>query len=440
MRKNGLSILSQRLAARDPKKWRAGLVGIALLFGGVAAFGTVQRPEEPPVAPQKVVEELALSFGAAPAPAATHTDEVFWREERFARGDTFASFLARLGINTRDAAQIVRENGGARLFRIMRPGMSVQAETDIDGALYSLRLVDGQSSVVGLKRSGDGFSEFDEAVALVRSVKVAAGEIQTSLFAATDAAGLPEGVAIQIAEIFSGDIDFHRDLRRGDRFSVVYEMFYHGGQALKAGRVLAAEFINNGNRQRAVWYEAPNGRGNYYTPEGKSLQKAFLRSPLEFSRVTSGFAMRFHPVLQEWRRHKGVDYGAPTGTRIRATADGVVEFAGRQNGYGNTVILRHNGGVTTLYAHMNGFAGGMRKGVRIHQGDTIGYVGATGWATGPHLHYEFRVNGQQRNPLTIAMPSAEPLPAQQLGAFRTQAGAVAAHLDFLSDVQLVALD
>ena len=437
MQKNKFLILSQWLATRDRKKLRTGVAGLFLLLGGMAAFGTVQQPEHPPIAPQTIVEDLTLSFGQ---PSEAAAEQVFWREERFARGDTFASFLARLGVNGRDAAMVVRQNGRAQIFRAIGPGMSVQAETGINGDLYSLRLVSGRDSVVGLKRHGDGFAEFEEQIPLTRSVQVSAGAINSSLFASTDAAGLPDSVATQIAEIFSGDIDFHRDLRRGDRFSVVYEMYYHGGQAIKSGRVLAAEFTNNGRQFRAVWYADKADHGSYYTPEGKSLRKAFLRSPLEFSRVTSGFAMRFHPVLNEWRQHKGVDYGAPTGTRIRAAADGVIDFVGRQNGYGNTIILRHNGGITTLYAHMNGFAGGIRKGARVQQGETIGYVGSTGWATGPHLHYEFRVNGAQRNPLTIAMPSGDPLPASQLRAFREKVQPIMAHLEFLGDVRVASIN
>jgi murein DD-endopeptidase MepM/ murein hydrolase activator NlpD len=252
---------------------------------------------------------------------------------------------------------------------------------------------------------------------------------------------MPDGVTMQIADIFSGDVDFHRDLRKGDRFAVVYEAFHHNGRLLKSGRVLAAEFVNDRKALRAVWFDdAEQGRGGYFAPDGKNLRKAFLRSPLEFSRVTSGFAMRFHPILQQWRAHKGVDYGAPTGTRVRATADGVVDFAGTQGGYGKVVILRHHGGITTAYAHLNGFAGDVRRGARVAQGDTIGFVGATGWATGPHLHYEFRVNDQHRNPLTIAMPAAEPVPAERMPAFTVAARRLAGQLELLADVRLAALE
>ena len=244
------------------------------------------------------------------------------------------------------------------------------------------------------------------------------GEIRSSLFAATDAANLPDAVAIQIADIFSTDIDFHRDLRRGDRFTVVYETFYDQGERLRTGRVLAAEFVNNGKVYQAVWFQHGENEGGYYTLDGKNIRKAFLRSPLEFSRITSGFTnARFHPVLQEWRAHRGIDYGAPTGTRVKATGDGIVEFAGRQGGYGNLVVLRHQSQYTTWYGHLSGLAKGMRKGARVAQGEVIGYVGSTGLATGPHLHYEFRINNVHQNPLRVVMPSAPPITAEQRPAF-----------------------
>jgi murein DD-endopeptidase MepM/ murein hydrolase activator NlpD len=265
------------------------------------------------------------------------------------------------------------------------------------------------------------------------------GQVRTSLFQATDDADLPDSVAVQIAEIFGGEIDFTRDLRRGDTFSVIYEMFHHEGRAVRPGRVLAVEFVNNKKALHAVWFEDADG-GSYYAPDGASLRKAFLRSPLEFSRVTSGFAMRMHPLAREWRFHKGVDYAAPTGTRVRATGDGVVEFAARQNGYGNIVVLRHRGGVTTHYAHLNAFAPGVSKGTRVAQGDTIGFVGATGWATGPHLHYEFRVNDQHLNPLTVVMPSAEPIGPHQLGAFRSATQPLMARLALIQNVTLASLE
>ena len=209
---------------------------------------------------------------------------------------------------------------------------------------------------------------------------------------------------------------------------------------MKSGRVLAAEFINQKKSYRAVWFQDKEGHGGYYTPEGKNLRKAFLRSPLEFSRITSGFAMRLHPILQKWRAHRGIDYGAPTGTRVKATSDGVVAFAGRQGGYGNMVVLRHGGGVTTVYGHLSRFANGIRKGTRVGQGEVVGFVGQTGLATGPHLHYEFRVNNQYRNPLTVAFPAARPVAPERIAAFRLVAEPLAARLDLLASTNLALLE
>jgi murein DD-endopeptidase MepM/ murein hydrolase activator NlpD len=414
-------------------------LGLASLLAGVAATGTVRNAAEPvPPPTTTVVESLALPV----AEVVTAAVQPFSHEERFERGDTFASLLARLGVDSADAAQLVRQHGKSKPFRSLRTGMTVHAETSDYGALMRLHFLSAnRDTVLGFEREGDGFRVIEQPTKVSRHVVLKSGEIRSSLFAAADDAGLPDPVTMQIADIFSGDIDFHRDLRKGDRFAVLYEAFNHNGRPLKSGRVLAAEFVNNKRSFRAVWFDdAGADRGGYFAPDGKNLRKAFLRSPLEFSRVTSGFAMRFHPLLKEWRAHKGVDYGAPTGTRVRATADGVVDFAGRQGGYGNVVVVRHHGGITTLYAHLNGFAGDIRKGARIAQGDTVGFVGATGWATGPHLHYEFRVNSEHRNPLAIAMPAAEPVPADRMAAFLAAARPLAGKLELLADIRLAALE
>jgi murein DD-endopeptidase MepM/ murein hydrolase activator NlpD len=246
------------------------------------------------------------------------------------------------------------------------------------------------------------------------STRLAGGTITSSLFAATDASRIPDAIAVQMAEIFSGDIDFHRALRKGDQFSVVYETLEGDGEPLRAGRVLSAEFVNAGKTHQAMWFQAPAAsgavaastathtltKGGYYTLAGESLRRAFLASPMEFSRVTSGFSMRFHPILKTWRAHLGTDYGAPTGTPVRTVGDGVVDFAGVQNGFGNVVKVRHSNGSMTLYAHLSRI--NVRKGQNVSQGQNVGAVGATGWATGPHLHFEFLINGQHKDPQMVA--------------------------------------
>ncbi len=438
---NEARILAHSLYTKTRRRlpWIASGAG-AFLFG-VVAFGTVQDRPEPIITPQIVVEQLV------PAPVAV--DETvaggdYWAEERFQRGDTIASLLDRLGVDDAEAARLLRSPEQSRALRWLRPGMTVQARVGSNGELNALWYIAGRDLLVTIDRDGDGFRAGEQPAELQRRVMMKSGEIRSSLFAATDSAGLPDSVATQLADMFGGDIDFHRDLRRGDRFTVVYEMHSHNGRDIKSGRVRAAEFVNQKKVLRAVWWaNASNdggGKGGYFTPEGKNLRKAFLRSPLEFSRVSSGFAMRFHPILRQWRAHKGVDYAAPTGTRVKATGDGIIEFVGRQAGYGNLVVVRHHGSLTTHYAHLSSVAPGVRKGARTSQGDVIGYVGQTGWATGPHLHYEFRVGNEHRNPLTVALPAALPVPSDRLAAFRSVAGPLSAQLDMLRDTNLALLE
>lgn len=405
-----------------------GVALVAPLFGVVAAFGTVRDAQEP-VPVRDILETLAL----AATPVGDLGTIIYFREERIQSGDTIPTLLERLGADGTEAAEFSRSSQAARSFRLLRPGMTVRARVDDGGKLRSLAFLTGRDTILSIDRLGRGFVTFEEQAEAVRGIEMRSGEIKSSLFAATDAAGIPDSVAAQLADIFAGEIDFHRDLRRGDRFAIVFETLYHGGRAIRSGRVLAAEFSRQKNVYRAVWFQDPWGIGGYYTPEGANLRKAFLRSPLELSRVTSGFGMRRHPLFQQWRAHQGVDYGAPIGTRVRATGDGIATFAGRRNGYGNLIVLKHHGGYSTYYAHLRNFARGLRAGTRVAQGEVVGYVGQTGWATGPHLHYEFHVHNQNRNPLTIPFPAAQPIPATELPRFRRVAEPLATRLDLLKN-------
>jgi len=402
----------------------------------VAAFGIAPGTITEPVSRTQVVEDIPLP---ALAPS-VETDAGYWREERIQRGDTLGALLARLGAADPEALQFLRGTRAARGMHQLIPGRTVRARVTADGKLLALRYQNA-GNVLTLERQGDAFVVGENPVMLERRILMKSGEIRSSLFAATDAANLSDAVAIQIADIFSTDIDFHRDLRRGDSFTVAYEVLYDHGEPVRSGRVLAAEFVNQGKAYQAVYFDYAQGQGGYYTPEGKNIRKAFLRSPLEFSRVTSGFTnARFHPILQQWRAHKGIDYAAPTGTRVKATGDGVVEIAGRQGAYGNLVVLRHQSKYTTWYGHLSGFAKGIRKGARVAQGDVIGYVGATGLATGPHLHYEFRINDQHQNPLRVVLPSAPPITAEQRPAFEEAARPLARRLELLRGTNLARLD
>jgi murein DD-endopeptidase MepM/ murein hydrolase activator NlpD len=383
-----------------------------------------------------VVGVLPLS----PTPIDEAGLRIYFQEGVSRRKETPRSLLGRLGADEEDAEVILRSPRTTRPFRLLSPGTIVQTKLDQSGKLRSLWYLTDRDTVLSLDRVGEGFQTFEQGVELTRRIEMKAGEIETSLFAATDGAGIPDSVAIQLADIFGGELDFQRDLRRGDRFTVLYETLYYGGRAVRSARVLAAEFSNRKQTFRAVWFQDASGQGGYYTPEGENLRKVFLRSPLEFSRVTSRFGLRRHPILQQWRAHQGVDYGAPPGTKVKATGEGVVAFAGRKGGYGNLVVLRHYGGYSTYYAHLRDFARGLKQGKRVLQGETVGYVGQTGWATGPHLHYEFRVHEQNRNPLTMVFPSAQPLLQIEFPAFKRASEPLLARMDLLKGGDLAMLE
>ena len=411
-----------------------GVTSVTLL-GMVAAFALSPTSSDESRQLRTVQEELDASTALvrlANAHAAT-----FLREDFVQHSDTVSSLLTRLGITDQKALEFLRNDHEAQVIsRQMRPGKAVTARTGESGELISLYFpLNGRDSILLVERRGNSFVSSEEALNLETRTVVKSGEIRSSLFSATDEVDVPDAIATQLAEIFSGDIDFYRDLRKGDRFSLVYETYSLHGQAIKSGRILSAEFVNNQRHYSAYWYQSKEGKSGYYTADGKSLRRAFLRSPLEFSRVTSGFSnARVHPVLQVSRAHKGVDYGAPIGTQVRAVADGMVDFAGRQGGYGNLIILKHRTKYSTAYGHLNGFARGIRKGVRVNQGDTIGYVGRTGLATGPHLHYEFRVNSHQVNPLTMTLLSSVPLEPSQISRFKTAIAPLRDNLDLAKQI------
>jgi murein DD-endopeptidase MepM/ murein hydrolase activator NlpD len=310
----------------------------------------------------------------------------------------------------------------------------VQAESSGEGELLALRYFVNASSLLEVARGPEGLSARQRAIAEAPRLVYKTATIRSSLFAATDSVGIPDAIAMQLARVFATDIDFHSDLRKGDRFSVIYEMIYEAGQLVAPGRILAAQFVNDGRVHHAVLFEDDEGAEAYYSLDGTSKAKAFLRSPVEFSRVSSGFGTRFHPIFKNWRAHTGVDFAAPQGTRVLATADGHVVSAGARGGYGNAVEIRHGSGINTLYAHLSGFASGIRAGARVRQGQVIGFVGATGFATGPHLHYEFKVAGIHQDPLRVALPKADPVPARLRANFLAIANDARTKIDLVSSV------
>ena len=428
------------------------LVGVSVLCAAAAIAIAAQM--HPDVAARVVRQDLAVPEILAAIPQLSDDDAEFWREEKIVRGDTVLSVLARLGVRDADLSRFVHNDAGARALYRLLPGKSVRVQTDEDGDLLALRYLTRDGDLLEIDQTDTGdYKAQTVAPPFITRVQLRSGEINSSLYGAADAAGMPDAVTMQLAEIFSADIDFFHDLRRGDRFTVAYEVLELDGEPIRIGRVLAAEFVNKGVAYRAFQfgdrheghegYKGQEGApaASYYTEEGKSLRKAFLRSPMEFSRITSHFSLaRFHPIMQLWRAHKGIDFGAPTGTPVRATGEGTVDFVGKQGGYGNFILLKHHGAYTTAYGHLSRFAAGTRRGVRVHQGQVIGFVGQTGWATGPHLHYEFRISSVQRDPMSIALPVAVPIPADKLAAFRSRLQPLSRQLALARGLLLAAAD
>ncbi|WP_296827403.1 peptidoglycan DD-metalloendopeptidase family protein [Thiobacillus sp.] len=356
-------------------------------------------------------------------------------------GDTIASALGRLKIDELEIQRLLATDAVRQLATNIRAGKHIQATTTPDGQLLSIRFERRDGPTLTVLHQGDSYIAQDSSDQIETRVVMRSGHIVSSLYGATDSAGIPDKIADKMAETFSTSLDFREDLRRGDTFSVIYTVNYRNGEPVSTGKLLAAEFVNAGKVHRAVLFSDASGHESYYTPEGESLKKGFLRSPLEFSRVTSNFSSsRMHPVLGYARAHTGVDFGAPTGTRVKATGDATVEFAGRRGGYGNLVILRHQNGYETYYGHLSAFAPGIRRGRAVSQGDVIAYVGATGVATGPHLHYEVRIAGKPYNPLSVKLPGSPPLAAAQRTRFLQQTANWSDKLELLRGTNLAALD
>jgi murein DD-endopeptidase MepM/ murein hydrolase activator NlpD len=416
---------SSRALKQYPRRVTAVLATL-MLGGGGGAFAVVSFGPDASDLPVQMVQQTVQALPAyEPFSDLNIAQFRLFRSELTRSNDTANTLLQRLGVDDTVAAAFMRNNDTARQLLSGASGRSVTAETNDNNTLHKLTGrwssdTEGQFNRLVIEQTPDGFIARMESAPLTASTRLASGTIQSSLFASTDEANIPDVIASQVAEIFSGDIDFRRDLRKGDRYSIVYETLEGDGEPLRSGRVLSTEFVNNGKNFEAMWFQEPvpagvrasavaTAKGGYYTLDGQSLRRAFLASPLAFSRVSSGFGQRFHPILKNQRAHLGVDFAAPTGTPIRGASDAVVDFAGKQNGYGNVVFLKHRNNITTVYAHMSRI--NVRKGQHIDQGDVIGLVGSTGWATGPHLHYEFIKNGVHQDPLLMARDSNS-LPVQ----------------------------
>lgn len=429
-------------------RWPWFLAGLFLPVVGIllVILSTTEDPVVPemaaPIAAAGATASVPLSLpqaGVAPAMTAEATaaadPELSSTILTVQSGDSLDRLFRRHDLSLSDLAEMVQLSEARNYLVRLKPGDEVQV-AHRDGSIVALSREIDQIRVLNIDRADTGFAvDIIERPVEVRAVG-AYGVIQSSLFESAQAAGISDNVIMDMAGIFQWDIDFIQDVRDGDEFTVIYNELWRDGAKLRDGSIVAAEFINRGDLYRAASYEDPNGERGYFTPEGRSVRKAFLRAPVDFTRISSNFnPNRRHPVLNTIRAHRGVDYAARTGTPIRAAGDGKISFRGVNGGYGNTVIIQHGGNITTLYAHMSRFAD-PRLGARVRQGQTIGYVGQSGLATGPHLHYEYRVNGVHRNPRTVPLPPADPVPEAFRSDFETISAGLWRQLDLYRSAQL----
>jgi len=363
-----------------------------------------------------------------------------WKTATVKSGDTLARIAQRQGISAQEVHKLMQSGEDIQQITRIKPGDTIKYQTNTQSELLALSYDLSQTErLIANKKNGEFLVRTLDRPFEIHQNRTSA-TIQSSMYGAAKHSGLSDNLIMEMASIFGYDIDFALDVRKGDTFNIIWDEYHRDGEKIKDGPILAAEFINRGRVVRAVRYTDAAGNSDYFSPEGKSLRKAFLRSPVHFTRISSKFnPNRLHPIYKTKRPHRGVDYAARTGTPIYSAGDGKVIFRGKKNGYGNVVIVQHGNTYNTLYAHMSKFNGKARKGSRVKQGQTIGYVGQTGWATGPHLHYEFRVNGVHRNPLTVKLPTAKPLANKYLADFQSVSSPLLAQLDTLSRTQLALL-
>lgn len=435
---------TQAALHRHPRRLAAAvltlLAGSTMTAFGVAPLTAAQLNTPPKIS--QITEALPLPALAEHAGQLDEQALSLYRSDVSRASDTIDTLLNRLGVNDPQAAEFLRKDPSAQALLQGRSGKMIKAVTR-QGRLMELvarspaqqtEQLDSHFTRLTISRADEQapLSARAEQALLQATAQLATGTISSSLYAAADESNVPDSITNQIAEIFSSDIDFRRELRKGDAFSVLYEAHTADGEPItwggSAGRVLAARFINKDKVHNAIWHQEAGRKGAYFDLTGVSKTRSFLASPLAFSRVTSGFSNRFHPILQQWRAHLGVDYGAPTGTTVRSVGDGKVSFAGKQNGYGNVIQLQHSGNRMTVYAHLSRI--NVRVGQTVEQGQLIGAVGATGWATGPHLHFEFKVNGRQVDPIAIARASeSTQLSPDALAQFKQKVVSIAQRLD-----------
>ncbi|MCP3687856.1 MAG: peptidoglycan DD-metalloendopeptidase family protein [Gammaproteobacteria bacterium] len=431
-------VMRSRFQIKLPVKLLVVSTAVVLLGFSASNWQVAAKVEDSTPKSDRLHYELTLpaatiTLDDAIQESITSIDKNAWETVVIKSGDTLASIFSRIGLSPSTTHAIATLNEQTRALRYIKPGQKIHLLLGENSNLRQMKYEPDITKTLLVKRTED--QSFDTQIITSRLDAFPVyrdGIIESSLFEAAADSNIPEKVIMDLANIFGWDIDFSLDIRKGDRFGIVYNELYKDDVKIRNGRILAAEFINNGKTYRAAYYIDPKGNGAYYDESGKSMRKAFLRSPVEFSRITSRFSKkRWHPVLSKWRSHKGVDYGARRGTPIRAAGDGKIVHAAKKGGYGRTIIIQHGGRYRTLYAHLNGYARGVRSGKKVKQGQIVGYVGSSGLATGPHLHYEFRVNGVHRNPLTVRLPEAKPVHKSYLTNFKEKTGV------YLSMLQLM---
>lgn len=354
-----------------------------------------------------------------------------WHHATVKSGDNLALIFARQGLSPQQLDRVMRADKATASLKRLMPGQQFKFRIE-DGELQQLvYIIDALNTLNVTRNEHDEFIVATDAREMEVRVTNTTAVIDSSLFLAGQAAGMSDNLIMELAGIFGWDVDFALDIRSGDHFTLVYEELYLDGKKQADGNILAAEFVNRGKSYRALRYVDAANRADYYSPDGRSMRKAFLRTPVDFTRISSRFGKRHHPTLNTTKNHHGVDYAAPSGTPIKAAGDGKLLFVGRKGGYGKTVIIQHGGKYSTLYAHMSRIKPGSRQGKSVRQGEVIGYVGSTGRSTGPHLHYEFRVNGVHRNPLTVQLPDAAPITAKYKSDFLNKSRGLVALLDVL---------
>ncbi|UZE95854.1 OapA family protein [Alkalimarinus alittae] len=395
---------------------------------------SLNEAKEPSTAGQNFPED---SMQASSSPQLPESDEdtlAQWDSFEVKKGDTLSTLFKKAGFNDGFMYQVIAGHKRNKQLANIYPGETLAFLRNSNDELTQIRLQRNQLDSLVVSRGEDGkFTSEEVSIEPEVQLAYAEGEIDSSLFLAGQKAGLKQSMIMELANIFGWDIDFILDIRDGDKFNLVYEELYIDGNKIGEGKIIAATFNNQGRELKAVLYKDKKGDENYFTPEGHSMRKAFLRTPIDFARISSHFNLRRkHPVLHTIRAHKGTDYAAGRGTPIKATGDGKVIHAGRKGGYGKAVVIQHGQKISTLYAHMSKYARGVRTGSRVKQGQIIGYVGSTGLASGPHLHYEFKVNGVQKNSVKVKLPQANPISKNEMAEFKKQTNLYLSQLDTLS--------